>query len=379
MEQRIFMTVEKPPLEFFRGEGAQLQKSGEETVSGQHFDRIEYPEDGGIYAHYYDHPYPTKGQPFPEAVQAILTPKKLLRVVIYSIKAHPVVFSVIFLLPGFITRRFAKTFLDHVVRSTGHVIVRPYLFDKDDPKRYCVSAREIRRSMYAAADKMRSRWKEYYQYFIDMIVAVWEWDNAWRYRGQDGFGELNKSEFLRNPAKEILRICTLMVQRERGWHDDKGKIMATGQALKFVLFFMPEIRKFLVEFVKEVDLDKIKMDEADEYHNLMRPDYDIHGTPMEYRQQKWQQIYNKYQSEHSDRIRQGMAKVRQMQEMMALQQEFTKHDGLPFIIVFLTQEGGQTKLGLVETQMSVKNKNLREDTIKLLESRNKQDEEKKTT
>jgi hypothetical protein len=73
----------------------------------------------------------------------------------------------------------------------------------------------------------------------------------------------------------------------------KWKMM--GDLLYWGIKFHGRTRKFLMKFFEEIDLEKIKMDEADWYHCLRRNDYNYGGLSIQERlliRQKIDKNYN---------------------------------------------------------------------------------------
>ena len=368
MEQRNFVTVAKPPLEMFLKRSSEFQEHFERPVQGNSVDRIEYPDEGGIFVHYYDHPFPAKGQVFPEAVESLAAAKKSLKATAYFLKDFPILASLFLSLPSFVTRRFTKSFLENYLSRLAHDPIEAYFLAED---RWCRSVREIRRAGKIAIEKVNSKWKKYHLIMLNIVSSAFEWDNAYRYRGQDVGGELNKKAFFENPIKEVVRLMKLQVQRERGWFEDKGKFIVFGQALRILMIFVPEIKKLMIEFVKEVNIDEVKLDEADDYYNLMRPDYDVHGWPMELRQQKWLAATAKYDAEYPNRRQDGAERIEQERVMSALQQHVRAAYGLPVMFFYAEHVGteGKVAVRLLETKLLRKNPSLLTTCKEILISR----------
>lgn len=367
MEQRNFITVAKPPPEVFVENSFGYQEHLERPVQGNLFEKVEYPESGGIFVHYYDHPFPTKGQPFPEAVDATNMAKKFIRSHMHFASHHPILIA-IFLSPTLVSNRYVAFILGEYIRSNTYDMIAPYLLADN---RWCRSGREILRAGLHAIDAVKSRWSQHYIFILKVIVSVWEWDNAYRYRGQDIFGELNKEAFFANPFAEIGRLMTLQVRRERGWFEDKGKAIAFGRVLRTAFLFSPELRKLLMAFVQEVNIEEVKLDQSDDYYNLFRPDYDVHGLPIELRQRKAAEILNQYYQEFPNRRQEGMERVEQEKIMQALNGHIQEVCGMPVIMFYATREGldGKVNVKLVETKLSKSNPHLRESCRLLLTSK----------
>lgn len=367
----------KPPLEMFEGKAATIQRHYEGPSQGNYYDRTEYPDEGGIFVHYFDHPYPAKGQPFPEAVAAISIPKKLIMATIRFANHHYVMAGLLMILSkipllNILIRRYIKSCLEFFVRDFAHTIINPYILEE---KRFCRSIREVRRAGKAAIEKVNSKhWKAYHYLGLDIVSSVGEWDNAYRYRGQaavedsrphpDGtteiFCTIDKKAFRKNPSKEIARIVVMHLNRERGWHEGKGRSMMFANAVRALLFFSPEFKKLIIEFVNELNIDEVKLDEADRYYNLNRADFDIYSWPMETRWKEYQKIYYDYQEKNSEKVRKGKEKIQQAQILTEIRNKIVAVEGLPIIIFFAVREGEKdhVRVKFTETPFSIGNPHL---------------------
>ena len=373
MEGRDFITVARPPANVFEQSTIQLQASESDGVQGEYFDRMDYPEEGGIYAYFYDHAYPTKGQPYPQAVDAIQAPKKMIMGGARFIRTHFILSAFVFILPKVLTRKAFKSFVRYFIYDYVMGAIKPYCFL--DEKRYCKSVKEIRRAGFKTVESLKTDddLKDLLRCLLIMISNIFEWDNAHRYRLQDIFGgELNKELFFKNPGKEVTRLSILQVGRERGWHDDKNRWFMMSKALRLVLWLIPFVKHLLFEFVKEIDLDKVKMDEADEYHNFLRPDYDIHGWPIEIRQRKFIKIRDEYNKKNPGRFQEGVASRQRIESSSQVQLMMHRDGGVPFLLFFITnKEKNISQVKMLETKFSVDNPKLKTVCLEILQGKGK--------
>ncbi len=115
--------------------------------------------------------------------------------------------------------------------------------------------------------------------FRDIFTTILEFDYAYRARTQDVLPELDKKALKENPQKEIERLLNLMIERELA-------IQNKWLGLKKIILYAMKIKKLrnlIVEFLLELDLEKIKRDEADWYFCLNRNDYNYGGLSYEER------------------------------------------------------------------------------------------------
>ncbi len=358
------MGVVAPPQFIFTNKGNEEQeKLNRPNQTGEQFDRIEYPEEGGIYRHYFNRAYPAKGHPFKEAVDGIQMCKKLIVPTARFMKRHWALAGFFMVMPGFIKDRYVMSLMDTYLEPAVDGGIRPYQLED---KRYCKAAREINRAGRVAIAKQPERWRRYYLMILEFAVALIEWDNAYRFRIQDVLGELDKDAFDRDPAGELGRLIQLESQRERAWYDDRDRAHMVGAALRMAMRFNRHVERLARAFVREVELSKVRLDEADEYYCYMRPDYDIHGWGAELKQEKWQQIQNKYIAENTDRIKKGAERSVQVGTTGLLLSKLYENGGLPIILFYTIEEGGKTIMRMTETGVSTANPHLKDSALKIL-------------
>ena len=149
MEQRTLITSIKPPADIFAKDGFNLQQRDEEVKASVLYDRTEYPEDGGIFVYYADHPYPLKGHPFPEAVNSVQAPKKLFMAISHMLNRHKITAGLFFILPPFVTRRYIQSYIDTHVLNYCDATLKPFKLVEE---RYCKMVQEIRRTAFSTEE-----------------------------------------------------------------------------------------------------------------------------------------------------------------------------------------------------------------------------------
>lgn len=388
MSNRSFITVTKPPLEVFESGDVMASQEAmyEGATPGEYFDRTEYPEEGDMLTYYYEHAFPMKGEPYPSAVDAIQAPKKFIMATMRFVKHHFILSGVVLMLPKLILLPYVRSVLKYYCDEYINGVIRPHYLAR---KRYCRSCRELLRAgekvieSYIASkiekpgvfgrlfrSRAKSFWggfRESMVTFLKAFVMTLQWDNSHRYRFQDVFGEIDKDAFMKNPAKEMRRLVIVQVSRERGWHDDKARYFVVGWVVRMVFFFKPAVRRLVVDFIREVDIDEVKLDEADEYHNLLRPDYDIHGWPIEDRQRRYIRIREAYLAENPGRLEKGMERRHQAVSFATLKSQLEREEGVPFMMFIVMPDGERSTIKMVETRFSIENPKLRDACRRILD------------
>ena len=365
-DRRGFITVSKPPLEVFEEGHSVFQQDNmyEGATPGELFDRTDYPEEGDMLTYYYEHAFPMKGEPYPTAVDAIQAPKKLIMATFQFARRHFLLFGFFLLLPNFITRRYVKSLLEFYLNNYVSAVISPNFLA---PKRWCRSVREILRAGKKVVEDYSGTLKEYLMPGLKAFASTLQWDNAHRYRFQDVAGEVNKEAFMQTPSKEIQRLVMIQVSRERGWYGEKARYFVVGWVLRMVLLLKPSVKKFLKEFVQELNLDEVKLDEGDEYHNLLRPDYDVHGWPIEHRQKRYLKIYDEYVKANPTRIQEGKNRKEQGMAFANMKMHLEQEPGIPFMLFIVMPGDKQSTVKMVETKLSLEHPQLKESCVKILE------------
>ena len=115
----------------------------------------------------------------------------------------------------------------------------------------------------------------------DIVCAVLEHDDAYRYRFQDVLSELDKDAFEDHPIKELRRLNELYWERE---NEKRLKIKMAINLATVYLLFNRKLLKYVKEKVQELDLDEIKLSVEDIYWTTTKGGYKYMGLTNEERQ-----------------------------------------------------------------------------------------------
>ncbi len=168
-----------------------------------------------------------------------------------------------------------KRFLAGIAKWMGEVYRASFrVAEQKEEKEYTESSNEVRRVLLKLNPYEDSDWVKY-------IVEIWETDQAYRFRPQDIIPETDFIALGKNPRKEILRLLDLVYSREiiGGQHP---KISAVRKVLKIVLLFK-SFRNPIVSFLKELDMDKIRLNVNDRYWCANKFDYNYEGKSYDER------------------------------------------------------------------------------------------------
>lgn len=236
--------------------------------------RLDFPEEGGMLVYHEGDKYPAKGLPFREAVLAADVAKRSALNIVRFLASSPVRYFLPFalLLPGFVKKAILRSAIERYCDLTDTMFVRTSAYIK--PQYFCTMAREIHRvGMEIAGDD------EAMKRFVMTVCMVFEYDDAYRYRMQDIFGEIDRERLLTSPASELSRVFKIGAERGSGTAEKFGDF---ARLIPF-LFWIGSIRRPLMDFFASVDLDNLKLDDVDWYRCLIWGGYKFRGVPDDQR------------------------------------------------------------------------------------------------
>lgn len=251
------------------------------------FSGIKYPKSGGIFTYYLANLHPEKGLRWPVAGHLVATAKKQVLALIGLFAKNNSKWMILpllgfFLMPRRVIREKIQDFLYQTTSSLDKILERIYMHKRF----YAEPVREVRKLIYLLLKNLGfialvcSRLSEILTNFL-------QWDEVYLYKVQDIFTMTTKERLLNNPRKEVLYLAKTYSDRE----PDKTKLLLVIKLLSWGLI-LPSIKKAFKEAVKHVDIEKIKLTEADIYHCLVRGPYKYLGTDIQIRKNTYLQIHN---------------------------------------------------------------------------------------
>jgi len=229
---------------------------------------VRFPEEGGVLTHMSGQAEAYKGFPFYEMVDKIDLMKKVIRSTLssffHSIKRrNKLQLATIVLVPWFLND-FARAGIYTFFRTVERFKVKPIM--------YSTSMRELYRAFSIERDGETLQEKELREQARLLICMTLEFDNAYRFRFQDIVNELDKVALHKNPAKELVRLLSLMQTREKGQDvADTWTLFKT--FLPVVLWLHPKTKKTIKTILGNIDLDKIRLSREDKNFCIPRSDY----------------------------------------------------------------------------------------------------------
>jgi hypothetical protein len=227
--------------------------------------KVEFPVIGGILTYMEGQEYPYKGFPYFDFVDRIDTLKKLGRAMLSGIYHS---------FEGW--RRLWLIFLIPTVRQMVWVGIYAYHRFVERYKikvlLHCPAVQELHRSFSVEDGNERVKYQTARFMLRDVICMFLEFDNAYRYRFQDIVVELRKENLKKQPIKELNRLLEIMQTREKSQEIfDTWTLAKLG--INLYLRLDRKMLKMIQNALLELDLDKIKLDEADKSYCVPRKDY----------------------------------------------------------------------------------------------------------
>src|SRR3990167_6263069 len=160
-----------------------------ETIS---ITSIDYPPDGiGIFTYLDHYKYPYKGYPDESVVAKNAIMKRCVLATIKRATKFP---FVLFVPPFLISPPFIKRkVFEHFVWWVSELYGTAFRSHFPAVERLCPSGRELNRvGEFLIKDIQPAGRHRAYQDVLRTTLLIWEFDNSYRFRGQDVFSELNK-------------------------------------------------------------------------------------------------------------------------------------------------------------------------------------------
>lgn len=245
--------------------------------------KTEYPPQGGMFCWYKDHPWPEQAFPFPQAFYCLDPVKRAIMNMLRAIKRSWILKLVLLWVVSPFGKKtlanYVELFADYSQYTLHKISIKPQF--------YCTSAREIDRAgRQTAMDYAKTpEERQLAEKLIMTVCLIWEFDNAYRYRGQEVLSYIDRYNFLQHPIKELWRVFDLAKERELEASGLKERL-TMAKAAVVVLMLNSTFRKILKSFIGYLDFEKIRMDEGDKYWSFFFCLYDFEGKNFEQRCQE---------------------------------------------------------------------------------------------
>jgi len=241
-------------------------------------ERIIEPPEGGTFLKFIGCSYLFKGSVNENIVEVLEFPKRMLRNFIGAVSRHKI--FLVFLLSKKIRIALGEYYLKNVYLSA----FEKHLFLGES--RYCISVRELWRVMSLFAGRVKNERTQNVLFKLrNIICMVLEFDIAYRFIAQDILPLINKQALRENPCQEIGRVFDVLYQRSvfRGEKVVRDERWRGIKRIVLLALKVGGLKKLVVDFLLELDLNKIRLDNADYYFCLLRDHYDFRGNSLKER------------------------------------------------------------------------------------------------
>ena len=206
---------------------------------------IQEPPEGGLLSTVEGMKVPYKGFPQPHIVYALGTVKKAIKHLVIIHLDYKGLF-IFFLFKKY--RQKAFDLFNDFCEGAMRYLITPVPEYPQNPHKWCKSARELWR-----IGQKNYAWK--------VVCMIWEFDNAYRFRGQFAFKIIDVKALLAQPRKELWRVFHELQDREKNQSmKDKYKML-----FKLIyLLYIPRVKREFLGFIRKMDVKKIAPDEEDE-------------------------------------------------------------------------------------------------------------------
>jgi hypothetical protein len=193
--------------------------------------------------------YPIKGFADTETVAIVAVYKKLIPLIAKSLKRQNIFQKSITILAITYNIPVLSQWLSTLFGFGKYLL-------KDDY--YQESTQEIRRVLAKYIDIN----------FVNAVGLIWEYDNAYRYRGQDILPLFNKNAMQGyfQARREVLRVFDIWLSKDG---ETRDKMIFVRKALNYILL-IPRVNKLVRSIINDLDMSKIGFDEIDKYWVKMR-------------------------------------------------------------------------------------------------------------
>lgn len=253
-----------PPDDLF----ININAKNEKVVEGGNFfefEKVEYPESGGILMYFQGCMFPRKGFPFPEGMWAVNGIKRTVRLFLSALGPYKL-----------LRKKSRERILNALWWNCDMFYSKVALKDRF----FCPVAKE---SKFFTDTFLRKMGLEsgLAERLSQLPALILEYDDAYRYRLQDIMTETTKEGLTKRPISELNRLLGIMKKR-----DSYGVYLKTSlvvRLMQFLLFF-PKTRSIFREVFEEIKLDHLQYDTCDQYWVLCKGGgYDYLGKPIKER------------------------------------------------------------------------------------------------
>lgn len=221
-----------PPPEVYENDPDVLKKNPLTMI----IERIEYPDEGGIFIYYRGAYYPKKGFPYPEAVESVCDVKRVIVAFMTFVSRAKITAPLFYM--------FQRQLLEAFVIYGKRALERHYL-----KPRYLI---ESVQHLYFIGMQIAKTETE--RELVKIICHIIQYDSAYRIRMQV-LAEMAHKAKPKDLAKWLI---------QEGFKKEIGAQASKWLKLKAAYRFLP-FKRFVLEWIGGVDLTRLFRDESDKY------------------------------------------------------------------------------------------------------------------
>lgn len=270
----------EPPRHIFKYGVTETTQVTRERQAVPMVERIESPEEGGIYLYSKGFLFPSKGWPTPQAAVACNNVKRYLigQIRFFGLPQIALVIVPIALIFKQVIRQWHSEFCMYSIK-----VLQPYILRE---RYYTNFSKQIRVVANTILHEFLGQTKGR---FGEIFATLIEYDQAYRYRLEDIFSETTQEKMLANPRKEVKRLAAIFAQREPKPHLT-AKITAMARLLSIALLF-PKFKRAFKKAISVIDFTQLQLDEADRYYVSNLDKYQFFGIPVEARRKAYEAMH----------------------------------------------------------------------------------------
>jgi len=253
-------------------------------------EKMIMPPEGGSFCKLVGCSYLYKGFPSIHIGQTLGIPKNLLSNIPIIIHDMPWIVKIIFGFALLLTRIFSKKFLIRFAEIYAKTAVDPIRKLHVDTSKYTISVKEMIRVFDIMIGKIKNvRMVKVCEEIAYLFCMAIEYDNAYRFMIQDIFPLISVEDLKDHTVKEVKRILDIVIKRNNT-KNQKRRWLKVKKVVVLALRLSPKLKRMLIDFVSEFNMNKIQRDDADWYFCLNRRKYDFKGLSHEQRMKIKEQI-----------------------------------------------------------------------------------------
>lgn len=269
--------------------GAFGPENDKDEFTDAYIEEVINPEEGGTFIKYYGCPILYAGMSSLPVVRAMRIPKYLFSGLPKDIMKYGRFLPVALALEWF----FNRNGLLEIVRSALWGIHKKVLeiIETWPEKSYNKSEQEIYRALILAMNgketwvEGKEVWEGIIYFGARFLRTFFFVDNTYKSRVQDALYK----------AKNLIHALDILISREVASSGSTQKIWKIIRfAFKIMRWTSPTLRKIEKKFFEELDKEKVKMTEADEFFSNLYKSYNFRGLPREERKKQWQEQVKKH-------------------------------------------------------------------------------------